>query len=91
MKYIIFGRNQPVCTYCKQACALLDAKGLEYDYKDINEPSKCGDFSLNRDMLFQMMTERDLPLPRSIPQIFKQDENGVVYVGGFTELKKSLE
>jgi glutaredoxin len=85
--YIIFGSD--ACTYCKQASALLDAKGLQYLYLDISKIHEGA--TTNRDLLFQMMKERDLPLPRSIPQIFKQDEKGVLYVGGFTELKKSLE
>lgn len=90
MTYIVFGGEG--CSYCKQAVALLESKGLSYDYSDVRQSPPLTEGITYRDVLFQMMTERDLPLPRSIPQIFldKGDE-GVEYIGGFTELKKSLQ
>jgi len=92
--YTIYGGAN--CTYCKQAVALLEMKGLGFQYKDIYEDvedvgSSCADTRTVRDELFELAQNMNLPLPRSIPQIFLDAGDGFVYIGGFTELKKSLD
>lgn len=92
--YTIYGGAN--CTYCKQAVALLEMKGLDFQYKDIYDEvedggSICAATRTVRDELSELAQNMNLPLPRSIPQIFLDSENDFVYIGGFTELKKSLE
>jgi len=81
MKYIVFGGDG--CTYCKQAVALLGSKGLVYVYKDVYKQE-------DKDDLLSMMEQCNQPVPRSIPQIFKESDSGLEYIGGFTQLKSSL-
>ena len=93
--YTIYGGAN--CTYCKQAVALLEMKGLDLQYKDIYDElegdgcSSCTATRTVRDELFELAQNMNLPLPRSIPQIFLDAVDDFVYVGGFSELKKSLE
>lgn len=93
--YTIYGGAN--CTYCKQAVALLEMKGLDFQYKDIYDDvegdgdSNCAATRTVRDELFELAHNMNIPLPRSIPQIFLDAGDDFVYIGGFTELKKSLE
>lgn len=60
------------CTFCEQAKALCEAKGLEYKM-----------LKLEVDYTKEELVEK-CPVPvRSVPQIFADD----TYVGGFTDLK----
>lgn len=72
MRAIVWSKNQ--CTYCDQAKALLSARGIEYEERNINS-------SWTREQLLE-----SVPSARSVPQIFLDDE----YIGGFTELKQRL-
>ncbi len=71
--YKIYGKQD--CSACTSAKALLDSKGLEYEYLLLGEY-----FTLPE--LFELC-----PIaPRTFPQIFKGDE----YIGGNSELRASL-
>lgn len=74
----IYGKEN--CTFCDQAKALCDMRGLSFNYfqldKDFNKP----------DFIDYMQKNYQI-LPRSMPQIV--DEGG--YIGGFTELKNKLD
>jgi len=72
MKAIVWSKYH--CTYCDQAKALLESKGIPY------EERKLGDGFTREELL------EAVPTARTVPQIFLNDE----YVGGFNELKTKL-
>jgi glutaredoxin 3 len=72
MKAIIWSKNN--CSYCDQAKALLNSKGIQFEEKKIGE-------GWTREQLLEAV-----PTARTVPQIFLGEE----YVGGFTELKQKL-
>ena len=71
-KAIIWSRDQ--CTYCVQAKALLEARGIDYEERNIMQ-------DWTREQLLAAV-----PTARTLPQIFLDNE----YVGGFTELRQRL-
>jgi len=71
-KAIVWSKD--ACSFCVQAKALLESKGIEYEERNINE-------GYTKEQLLE-----SVPTARTLPQIFLDDE----YVGGFTELKKKL-
>ena len=72
MQAIVWSKDQ--CTYCVQAKALLDARGIEYEERNIRQ-------DWTREQLLEAV-----PTARTLPQIFLDNE----YVGGFTELRQRL-
>jgi len=62
------------CTFCDQAKALLESKGIPY------EERKIGDGYTKEELL------EAVPTARSVPQIFLDNE----YVGGFNEFRTKL-
>ena len=72
MQAIVWSKDQ--CTYCVQAKALLDARGIEYEERNIMQ-------DWTREQLLAAV-----PTARTLPQIFLDNE----YVGGFTELRQRL-
>ena len=72
MKAIVWSKYH--CTFCDQAKALLESKGIPY------EERKIGDGFTREELL------EAVPTARTVPQIFLNDE----YVGGFNELKTKL-
>jgi len=73
MKVIIWSKDQ--CTFCVQAKALLESKGIEYEERNIMH----GTWT-------QAQLLEAVPNARTVPQIFLDEE----YVGGFNELRKKL-
>jgi len=72
MQAIVWSKDQ--CTYCVQAKALLEARGIEYEERNIMQ-------DWTREQLLEAV-----PTARALPQIFLDNE----YVGGFTELRQRL-
>jgi glutaredoxin 3 len=72
MQAIVWSKNQ--CTYCVQAKALLEARGIDYEERNIMQ-------DWTREQLLEAV-----PTARTLPQIFLDNE----YVGGFTELRQRL-
>lgn len=72
MKAIVWSKYH--CTFCDQAKALLNQKGIPF------EERKIGDGWTTEELL------EAVPTARTVPQIFLNEE----YVGGFTELKQRL-
>lgn len=68
----IYGKED--CPYCEAAQMLMEARGLEFEYKDMKSDPE----------VFDEVTKRlgGIP-PRLAPQIF----DGEVYVGGFDKAK----
>ena len=71
-KAIVWSKHQ--CPYCTQAKALLTAKGIEYEERNIQE-------NWTKEQLLEAV-----PTAKTLPQIFLNEE----YVGGFTELRQRL-
>ena len=63
------------CPFCEQAKSLLKMKGIEYEERNINN-------GYDKDDLLAVV-----PNARTLPQIFLDDQ----LIGGFTELKKTLQ
>jgi glutaredoxin len=72
MKATVWSKYQ--CTFCDQAKALLESKGIPF------EERKIGDGFTKEELL------EAVPTARAVPQIFLDDE----YIGGFNELRKKL-
>jgi glutaredoxin 3 len=72
MQAIVWSKDQ--CTYCVQAKALLEARGIDYEERNIMQ-------DWTREQLLEAV-----PTARTLPQIFLDNE----YVGGFTELRQRL-
>ena len=62
------------CTYCDQAKALLKAKNIEFEERNVSQ-------DWTREQLLEAV-----PTARSVPQIFLNNQ----LVGGFNELRKKL-
>jgi glutaredoxin len=80
MKYVVIGTTY--CGYCNQAKNVLDQHFLEYEYKDINEVAPA-----EQDRLMEVAGQEF----RTVPQIFTVERDQWSYVGGYTELAKSLK
>jgi glutaredoxin 3 len=72
MQAIVWSKDQ--CTYCVQAKALLEDRGIDYEERNIMQ-------DWTREQLLEAV-----PTARTLPQIFLDNE----YVGGFTELRQRL-
>jgi len=73
MKAVIYSKY--FCSFCDQAKALMEMKGIPY------EERKIGDGYTKEDLLTAV------PNARTVPQIFIDD----TLIGGYTELKKYLK
>jgi glutaredoxin len=74
MKIEIYTKDK--CTYCVQAKKLIESKGWSYTENYIDDST--------RDLLIEELTTRIGSTPRTVPQIFIDDQ----LVGGYTELVK---
>jgi glutaredoxin 3 len=73
MQALVWSKNG--CTFCTQAKALLESRGIEFEERNINK-------DWTREQLLEAV-----PNARTLPQIFLDDK----LVGGFTELRKHLQ
>ena len=72
MKAIVWSKDS--CPFCVQAKALLEARGIEYEERNVS-----------RDWTKEQLLEA-VPTARTLPQIFLDDN----YIGGFTDLRTHL-
>ena len=72
MKAVVWSKYH--CTFCDQAKALLNQKGIPF------EERKIGDGWTTEELL------EAVPTARTVPQIFLNEE----YIGGYTELVNRL-
>jgi glutaredoxin 3 len=72
MKAIVWSKEN--CPYCLQAKALLEARGIEYEERNVS-----------KDWTKEQLLEA-VPTARTLPQIFLDDN----YIGGFTDLRSHL-
>jgi glutaredoxin 3 len=72
MKAIVWSKDS--CPFCVQAKALLEARGIEYEERNVSK-------DWTREQLLEAV-----PAARTLPQIFLDDK----HIGGFTELRSHL-
>lgn len=72
MKVEIYTKDN--CPYCVQAKTLLKSKGIEFTENHISADT--------REMLIEQLTQRLGQTPRTVPQIFMDDQA----IGGYTDL-----
>jgi glutaredoxin len=73
MKAVVWSKNQ--CPFCDQAKALLNAKGIEYEERNVQ-----------KDWTKEQLLEA-VPTARTVPQVFIDGK----LIGGFTELRAHLQ
>ena len=90
MKYFVY--SKPNCTFCDQAKALLEQKGLDFEVimLDVGQPKAEGMKYISRDEILAMF-----PGARTMPQIslLRVTEGGTPVssnVGGFAELRAQI-
>jgi glutaredoxin 3 len=72
MKAVVWSKNS--CPFCVQAKALLEARGIEYEERNVST-------DWTREQLLEAV-----PNARTLPQIFLDDQ----HIGGFTDLRAHL-
>ena len=79
--------SKPNCTFCDQAKSLLKAKGLEFReiHFDVGQPKVEGAEYVN---VAEFKAKN--PEAKTAPQIFVEEGDALVHVGGFTELRARL-
>lgn len=71
--------STPGCSACKNAAALLEAKNLDHQVVDL----------LSIDIAEQSKLQSVAGRPfRTVPQIFLSQDDDLIYVGGFDNLKE---
>jgi glutaredoxin 3 len=71
-KAVVWSKDS--CPFCVQAKALLEARGIEYEERNVS-----------KDWTKEQLLEA-VPTARTLPQIFLDDN----YIGGFTDLRSHL-
>lgn len=82
--HVYAGPSSQNCAWCKQAKNLLEEKGQVYKYYNVTE-------TVSREDFMELFDKKGIPTPRSVPQIFVEIGNELHYIGGFTELSKSMQ
>jgi glutaredoxin 3 len=72
MKAVVWSKD--ACPFCVQAKALLEARGIEYEERNVSK-------NWTREQLLEAV-----PTARTLPQIFLDDQ----HIGGFTDLRIHL-
>jgi glutaredoxin 3 len=72
MKAVVWSKDS--CPFCVQAKALLEARGIEYEERNVSQ-------DWTREQLLEAV-----PTARTLPQIFLDDR----HIGGFTDLRSHL-
>ena len=72
--------SKPSCPYCVKAKALLTNHNIEFEEKILGS-------DITSTELFEMFDAKELPRPRTAPQIFL----GGTYIGGYDQLVAYIE
>ena len=72
MKAVVWSKD--TCPFCVQAKALLEARGIEYEERNVSK-------DWTREQLLEAV-----PDARTLPQIFLDGQ----HIGGFTDLRSHL-
>jgi len=78
--YEVYGTKG--CRFCIEAARLLDRRDLDYTYTDISLLTEH-----DKEKLQETAGKRFM----SVPQIFMTTEEGLEYIGGYTELLGSFK
>jgi glutaredoxin len=78
--YEVYGTKG--CRFCIEAARLLDRRELDYTYTDISLLTEH-----DKEKLQKAAGKRFM----SVPQIFLRTEEGLGYIGGYTELLESFK
>ena len=78
--YEVYGTKG--CKFCIEAARLLDRRELDYTYTDISLLTEH-----DKEKLQKIANKRFM----SVPQIFLTTEEGLEYIGGYTELLESFK
>jgi glutaredoxin len=78
--YEVYGTKG--CRFCIEAARLLDRRDLDYTYTDISLLTEHDKEKLQKTAGRKFM---------SVPQIFITNEEGLEYIGGYTELLGSFK
>lgn len=78
--YEVYGTKG--CRFCIEAARLLDRRELDYTYTDISLLTEH-----DKEKLQKAANKRFM----SVPQIFLTSEEGLEYIGGYTELLESFK
>ena len=79
--------SKPNCTFCDQVKSLLSARGLAFREIrfDVGQSKEDGAEYVN-----VAEFKAKYPEAKTVPQIFLAEDQELVHVGGFTELKARL-
>ncbi len=78
MNIIIYGT--PTCSFCTKAKELCAERGVNYTYHVVGE-----------DITVEALTEMAGQPVRTVPQIFKLNNDGFIeYIGGYQELSQAI-
>ena len=78
--YEVYGTKG--CRFCIEAARLLDRRELDYTYTDISLLTEH-----DKEKLQKAANKRFM----SVPQLFLTTEEGLEYIGGYTELLESFK
>ncbi|AXN57800.1 glutaredoxin protein [Serratia phage vB_SmaM-Kashira] len=82
MSYIVFGKEN--CPYCVRAKNLLELGGFEYRYLDVGKDGHAFQTMLD------WVTDATGTGPKSVPQIFVDEDDTMTYIGGHDDLVLAL-
>lgn len=90
-KFVVIGKES--CMFCGEAKRLLARYGENYTYYSIYKKE---DTDLGWCMLLEHVNDLNMPMPKTVPQIFLNVYEGseclnCTHIGGYSELKIFLE
>jgi glutaredoxin len=80
--------SKPACPFCDQAKCLLEQHQLPYQevVLDVGQPKIDGMQYITKDALLAV-----IPTARTMPQIIYSTETGMEVIGGYGDLKRTLQ
>lgn len=77
MKYVIYGKDN--CPYCNKAKHLLSSNNIQFEYLTMGK-------DYTREELLELA-----PDAKTVPQIWLEMDDQLLYIGGYNELEQSLK
>lgn len=78
-EYLVIGKEG--CSYCTKAKELLELCDAEYEYRDVQQVNSSDVAKL------EALAKQEF---RTVPQIFRLVDDKLTYVGGYSELSKTI-
>lgn len=79
--YTVYGKE--ACPFCDNTKAILSNRDKDFSYKQL-------DVDYSREELFDIFASKFDITPRTFPQIILTTEIGDTYIGGFDNLRATL-